>query len=356
MSNMKVVFILPNLGSGGAERVVTILSKALRERDLAVDIVLMMTDLVQYPVPHGVGLVTLNTKGMSQIARLRVMRDYFRKQKKSFRRVVAVPFQDNCLQYTLAAVAGLGISVVACERNDPYQKGTRGLARFKANLPFALAKRCVFQTPDARDYYRMGVEKKSTVIVNPLILRQDIHWQGQESKNIISVGRLDPQKNQKILIDAFARFHEKFPAYTLEIFGEGSLRPQLQAQINGLGLENAVFLRGYADNIHDRLAQAAMFALPSDYEGMSNALIEALAIGVPVVTTDHPIGGARMLVEDGVSGLMTPVGDTDGLYRAMERLAADPELAQMLGKNSVRVREKLAVDAVVRQWLDVING
>lgn len=353
---MKVVFILPNLGSGGAERVVTILSKALRERGLAVDIVLMMNDLVQYSVPEGVELVRMNTKELSKIDRIRVARDYFKNQKKNFRRVVAIPFQDTCLKYTQAAVAGLGIPVVACERNDPYQKGSKGIARIKANLPFALADRCVFQTPDARDYYCTAVRKKSTVIVNPLILRQNIHWQGQESKNMISVGRLDPQKNQKILIDAFARFHGKFPEYTLEIFGEGSLRPQLQAQIDGLGLENTVFLRGHASDIHDRLEQAAMFILPSDYEGMSNALIEALAIGVPVVTTDHPIGGARMLVKDGVSGLLTPVGDSDALYRAMERLTMDPELACTLGRNGIRVREMLAVDAVVRQWMDVING
>lgn len=353
---MKVIFILPNLGSGGAERVVTILSRALRERGFAVDIVMLLTDLVQYRVPDGVELVSLNTLGMSKPNRLRVLRNYLKKQKADHGRVTVVPFQDNCLQYAVVSAMGLGIPVVACERNDPYQKGTRGLARFKANLPYALARQCVFQTPDARAYYRMGVEQKSRVIVNPLILPEDICWQGQESKRILSVGRLEPQKNQKILIDAFARLHREFPDYTLEIYGEGALRQQLQTQINELGLEQAVFLRGYASDIHEKLTQAALFVLSSDYEGMSNALIEALAIGVPVVTTDHPIGGARMLVEDGVSGLMTPVGDTDALYQAMKRLLWDPELAAALSRSGVRVRERLAVDAVVRQWLDVLEG
>lgn len=355
MKAKKVIFMLPNLGAGGAERVVTILSRGLREKGLAVDIVMMLSELVQYPVPDGVGLVSLRTQGMSQLARLRVVRDYFRKQKKEFQNVVAVPFQDNCLNYALAASVGLGIPVVACERNNPYRKGREGLARRKAIAPYALAKRCVFQTPDAQDYYGPAVGRKSTVILNPLTLPDTLRWRGRGSRRILSVGRLDPQKNQKILIEAFAGLHEKFPEYTLEIYGEGALRPQLQAQIDSLGLEKAVFLRGHCPDIPGELVQAAMFVLPSDYEGMSNALMEALAVGMPVVTTDHPIGGARMLVENGVSGLMTPVGDAQALQTAMERLLREPGLARSLGENAVRVREKLAVDTILRQWMDVIN-
>lgn len=351
----KVAFILPNLGAGGAERVVTILSRAMALRGISVDVVLLLTNKVQYQVPEGVRLVKLNTCECSARERIKRVRAYFRQERKRFNKMVAIPFQDNCLKYALVASVGLRIPVIACERNDPYQKGRSGLARFKAIVPYAMARRCVFQTPDAREYYRWIVKKKSRVIVNPLMLPESLTWHGYNSKCIMSVGRLDPQKNQKILIEAFARIHEQYPDYTLEIYGEGALRCQLQEQIDGLGLHDAAILRGFSSDIHDKLTQCAMFVLPSDYEGMSNALMEALAIGVPTVTTDHPIGGAKMLIDNEVSGLLTPVGDAQALYDAMERLLREPSLALTLSENSRCVRQMLQVDAVVQQWLDMIN-
>lgn len=352
---MKVVFILPNLGSGGAERVVTILSEAMVEKKIDVDIVLFLSDTVQYQIPDGVNVVRMNTRELSKAERIKKLRNYFKLQRKMAGRIVVVPFQDNCLKYALAAAAGLGIPVIACERNDPYQKGRSGMAKVKANLPYALARKCVFQTPDARDYYWKCIRKKGTVIVNPLRLSTDFKWKGQQSRKIISVGRLEPQKNQRLLIDAFAQIHKEYSEYTLEIYGEGALRPQLQAQIDNLGLSDAVFLKGYAADIHQKLENAEMFVLPSDYEGMSNALIEALAIGIPVITTDHPIGGARILIENEVNGLMTPVGDADALKKAVQRLIAEPELARKLGAGGIHVREKLAPEKVLKQWLDVLK-
>ncbi len=352
---MKAVFILPNLGAGGAERVTTILSKAFVNRGVAVDIVMLLSDKVSYQVCPQVGLVALNTAKLPTKKRIGALRAYLKEQRKNHSRVVAIPFHDSCLKYALAAAVGLGVRVIACERNDPYQKGSSGIARFRANLPYALADRCVFQTPDARAYYTAVPDRKAAVIYNPLELGDGLQWQGHNSRRILSVGRLEPQKNQKLLIDAFAAVHRQFPDYTLEIYGEGSLREQLQAQIRENGLQEHVLLCGYAPDIHQKLTQTAMFVLSSDYEGMSNALMEALAIGVPVVSTDHPIGGAGMLMENGVSGILTPVGDEAALAAAMVRILGDAEVAHRLSVNGAKVREKLAVDAIAQRWLQWID-
>lgn len=351
----KVAFLLPNLGAGGAERVVTILSQALVKEGIAVDILLLLTGKMQYRVPEGVQTVSLETKNLSKVQRFQKLRAYFKEQKKLHPRFLAIAFQDNCLQYALAAGVGLGISVIACERNDPNQKGTGFPARLRANLPYVLADKCVFQTPDARDYYCGAVRKKASVIANPLNLQEDLRWQGCDSRTILAVGRLEPQKNQKMLIAAFAQLHKRFPDHILEIYGEGSLARELQQQILDLGLQNSVFLRGYAENIPQKMTQAAMFVMPSDYEGMSNALMEALAIGVPVVTTDHPIGSAAMLVENGISGILTPVGDTQAFASAMEQLLSHRDTACRLGHHAMQIRSRLAVGTIVRQWLDIIN-
>lgn len=349
--DMKFIFMLPNMGAGGAERVVSILSRALVENGVTADIVMLLSTDVRYELHEKVGLIPMNTGSLSTMERIKRLRQYFVEQKRQYGQVVAVPFQHNCLKYALMAAVGLGVRVVACERNDPNQKGRSLKARLAANIPYLLADRCVFQTPDARDYYVKAVRKKGKVIENPLVLSDDLKWRGHDSNRIVSVGRLDPQKNQKMLIDAFSAFHQKHPDYVLDIYGEGALKPELQAQIEGLGLQESVFLRGYASDIHERLTDARMFVLSSDYEGMSNALMEALAIGVPVVTTDHPIGGARMLIENGVNGLMTPVGDSAALSHAMDRLISQPEFAEALGSNGVEIRKRLDVNRIMEQWL-----
>lgn len=353
---MKVIFMLPDLGAGGAERVVTILAQGMCRRKIAVDIVLFLSDRIQYDVPDGVRIVKMNASSLSRLQRLSILRSYLKKQLKEDKHIVVIPFQELCLIYALLAAKGWPIGVVACERNDPYQKGRDGWSRLKAMLPFVLADQCVFQTPEAQAYYGKCVKKKSRVIVNPAAMPEALQWHGIGSKTIVSIGRLDPQKNQKMLIDAFALVHTRYPEYSLDIYGEGELREQLQRQIDDLGLRNAVNLRGYTKAIHQRLQNARLFVLSSDYEGMSNALIEALAMGVPTISTDHPIGGARMLIENGVNGILTPTGDHRAFAQAMADLLAHPEYACRLSECSQRIRKQMSPDEIVEQWLRVASS
>lgn len=348
---MKVIFILPNMGAGGAERVVTILAKALTQNGTAVDIVMLFSEKVLCQIPEKVNLISLKTADMSPVSRFNKIREYFVKQKREHKTVVVVPFQHNCLKYSLMAAIGLNIRVVACERNDPYQKGTTFRKRTAANIPYILADKCVFQTPDAMAYYFPSVRRKGKVIENPLILPNELVWCGQESNRIVTVGRLEPQKNQKMLVEAFCAFHKLHPEYILEIYGEGSLREKLQGQIDSCGLSNVIFLRGHSSEVHAKLSQSRLFILPSDYEGMSNALIEAMAIGVPTISTDHPIGGARMLIEDEKNGLLTPVGDSVALCHAMDKLIRFPDYAETLGKNGISIRNRLDAETIASQWM-----
>jgi len=183
------------------------------------------------------------------------------------------------------------------------------------------------------------------------MLPDDILWQGFLSKKIVSVGRLELQKNQKMLIDAFALVHSQLPEYTLDIYGEGSMRTVLQEKIDSYGLHEAITLQGIEKNIYQRLSEAALFVLPSDYEGMSNALMEALAIGLPTVSTDHPAGGARSLIENGKNGLLTPVGNKEAMAEAIVSLLRDPVYAQKMSAQSRKIRQQLASDVIAKQWV-----
>ena len=354
---MKIIFVIPDLSSGGAERVISILSDSFVKRELDVDVLLLQEHRVCYTVSDKVNIVYLgeNLLTCSQKKACQIMRGYFKKQKEQYGKVIAVPFLDVSLKRVLVATFGLKIPIIASERNDPYQKGRGLVNRIKANLPYCLASHCVFQTPGAREYYGKVVQKKGSVIMNPLMMPGYVSWKGQKSKRMVSVGRLEPQKNQMLLINAFAQIHKIYPEYTLDIYGEGSLRKSLQQRIDELGLRDTVFLRGYSADIYAILEESLLFVLSSDYEGLSNALIEAMAVGMPVISTDHPCGGAKVLIQNNENGILVPVNDESAIVLAMKQVIEDADLALALGERARLVRELLSIDRVTTEWKTVFD-
>lgn len=120
------------------------------------------------------------------------------------------------------------------------------------------------------------------------------------------MGRFNPQKNYKLLIDAFAQFSKSYPDYTLEIYGDGALRQTMEKYIAKIGLTEKIILCGFCKNVHERIKDAGMYVMSSDFEGLSNAMLEAMALGLPVISTDHPPGGARAYITSYENGILTP--------------------------------------------------
>jgi glycosyltransferase involved in cell wall biosynthesis len=172
----------------------------------------------------------------------------------------------------------------------------------------------VFQTEDAAKYFEGIIKCDSKIIpnpINPKFIKEP--YKGEREKNIVTVGRLESQKNQKMLIEAFGKIESKYPEYSLLIYGDGSKKEELQDLIKEKGLENKVILKGKIDDVENVIDKAKMFVLSSDYEGMPNALMEAMALGLPCISTDCPCGGPRYLMENGKSGLLVPVGNSDAM-------------------------------------------
>ena len=157
-----------------------------------------------------------------------------------------------------------------------------------------------------------------------------------------------PQKNQKILISAFASVYRVHPEYVLDIYGEGPLREELQQQIDDMKLTEAVTLHGNVLNIHEKMADAEIFVLPSDFEGQSNALLEAMMMGLPCIATDY--AGCAEVIQSGENGIRIPVGDQSALEVAMERLITDPALARKLGTSAKEDSTQYAVATVIEKW------
>ena len=243
--------------------------------------------------------------------------------------------------------------IIVSERNYPenYREKT------KAQL-FELAKLAdgfVFQTEAARRCYGDSV-KNSTIIPNAVNegFINLTPYSGEKRKAIINIGRLEDQKNQKLLIEAFVAADLK--DYTLEIYGDGPLKSDLQNLIDCLGLKNRAFLKGHVPNVKEYIADASIFVLSSDYEGIPNVLLEAMALGLPAITTDFAGGGAHILIEDGENGLIVPKGDVKQLSSAIRTLAGNTALADKFTGNSLKKIRQFYPENIYPKWEEFIKN
>lgn len=228
-------------------------------------------------------------------------------------------------------------------------------------MTYHLSDGFVFQTKEAKMYFSKSIQKRSAVIPNPVFVDEKYIKKNYSGKinYIVSVGRLEKQKNYKMLIDAFAEIVSDIDNCRLTIYGEGSIRGELERYINEKGLIDKVLLPGRINNIHEKLMESDLFVLSSDYEGMSNALMEAMAIGLPCISTDCPIGGSAELIENHKNGLLVPVGDKDKLKEAIRHLVSNNNLASEMGENAKFIRKSNSLQQISDMWegylLDVVE-
>ena len=182
-------------------------------------------------------------------------------------------------------------------------------------------------------WYLENTPVKGTVIFNPIKPDLPAPYKGERKKRVVNFCRISAQKNLNMLVDAFALLRKDFPEYELDIIGdpvgndvEGYI-DSVKERIKQHNCEDCIHILPSRNDIHDYIKDYAMFVSSSDFEGMSNSMLEAMALGLPCVCTDCPAGGARAVIKDGENGLLTPVGDADALYLAMKKLIENPELA-----------------------------
>lgn len=253
----------------------------------------------------------------------------------------------------------LDIPVLISVRNDPTHDHSR-LLHCLMRITYPKAAGWVFQTQMAKDYFEKWVNGESAVIVNPLSkdVLQEIQCgkiTGENNNSIIAVGRLDCQKRHDLLIKAYYNACGTSSDTKLVIYGEGPLRQNLESMIESLGLQDKVFLPGVETNIVEKIRSAKMFVMSSDYEGMPNALLEAMAIGLPVVSTDCPCGGPRELIVNEHSGLLTKVGDEIMLSEKISYLLNNEDISKNLAENATYVRGKCDIQEIGKQWKVIID-
>jgi glycosyltransferase involved in cell wall biosynthesis len=256
--------------------------------------------------------------------------------------------------YTVIASIALKKKIIVSERNDPHIFDNQKIKSFLRNYLYQKADFLVCQTNDAKQYFDQKIKVKTVVIMNPI--KDELpEWKKDNfEKRIITFCRIEKQKNIPMLINAFAEVLEQHPDYKLHIYGMGSLKSEIDRLIKEKHIENSVYIKPFDLNIHKMAAKCNMFVLSSDYEGLSNSMLEAMAMGMPVICTDCPIGGARMVIENEKNGILVPVGDSHKMANAIMKIISEPGLACKLGENAAKIKEILSKEKIIDQWLDII--
>ncbi len=357
----KLAFYIGSLNKGGAERVFVNLAEYFQNKGYQIVMVTQYQKEDEYVLAEGIRRVisdippeeTTGSRAVNFYRRMSRLHRIWKKERPDL--VLSCVGKNNFMAVvtTMFTKTKPVVSVVG-EAKEEYPNR---LMKALANLLFPFASGVILQTERSKSFFSQRVSRTSVILpnsLNPLFIRE--RFRGEREKRIVSVGRLDANKNHEMMIRAFAGLAGRYPEYTLTIYGEGELREHLQKLIASLGLEEKVFLPGVVPDVAERIEKATLFLLVSYSEGVSNALIEALALGLPVIATDVPSGGTQELIRHGENGLIIPPGDEEALKAAMERLLSDGEYAERLGEQAHKIQERLAPERVNRQWQEYFES
>lgn len=398
-SKREITFFIKVMCGGGAERVVSILCRALVKRgfdvtliithqkmdeaylrDIAEEVqVISLEDQIE-GMPsklYGASLRMLYARIFGKIshmvqgkdsdasliqkyyARNYVKVSWLKEYFKQHRTSTVISFLYDSIFLSMLSVSREN-KVIISERGDPEQSLASKTTMAFLHSVFPRADHVVFQSPDVQKWYEINMGVKGQVIFNPVKSDLPERHLGERQKKIVNFCRISPEKNLFLLIEAFEMLQKEYPEYELYIYGNSSKASEgceieIKKKLEQSKIKDKVFLYPARSDIHDKIRDYAMYVSSSDFEGMSNSMLEAMAIGLPVVCTDCPAGGARAVIQDHENGILVPVRDAECMYQAMREVIEHPELADHLSNNAVRIRKEQSLENIIEKWMEIIH-
>ena len=354
------MFYINKIDKGGAERVITNLSNYFCENNHVILVTTNKGD-IKYPIDKQVKFLSLKSnKIIDKISKISIIK-YF-----SLRNIIKKEKPDIVISFLPEAgfrIAALkrfskymrNIPLIISIRNNPYVEYKKTLINKLMCFLYKKIDGLVVQTPDCLEYFKDILSCDMTIIPNPLSTRFLNKKMPRERRNeIVTVNRLTDAKNPFMMVKAFEKFLLNHPKYHLTMYGDGVLKNEIKDYIIEKELQEKITLAGNVDDIENKIVDAKMYVLCSNYEGMPNSLLEALALGIPSIATDSPIGGCRMLIKDGVNGLLIPVGDVDALVNSMDKIANDNKMADKMSMDARKVVIEYSPITINKKWEDYI--
>lgn len=348
---MKFFLVINSLNCGGAERVMTLLANHWAGRGHQVTLQTLSQDAPFFPLDPRVELLSMPAAQgghpLKSLFELLRTGHRLRTALKRLRPDGVISFAPRVNLKTLIAARGLGLQVVVSERNDPSQRPlSRHWSRQRLRW-YPRAQRVVVQTESVRRWFAERGVTNTTVVANP-VEQPTFAWRTPSSNPLIlSVGRLVSQKGHGDLIAAVAALGRS--DVRLRILGEGPERDTLRALGDRLGLGERLEMPGVVVEKEPHYAEASAFVLSSHYEGFPNALVEAMAVGLPCISYDCPSGPSD-LIDHETNGLLVPLKDVEGLGAAVARVLDHPDLARRWADAAPSAVRSLGVEAIAARW------
>jgi glycosyltransferase involved in cell wall biosynthesis len=363
----RLTLVVPSLALGGAERVVARMANHWACRGDAVTVItLSSTATDTYPLDPPVTRIALDVVRESRGPLRALFNNWTRvsrveKAIRQSRPDTVISFTDRMNVVTLLACRSLGVDTVISERVDPSQQqmglSWSGLRR----LVYSWARAMVVQTDAVRRQIEPLMDGRPIYVIPNAVdapardkPAREPRPSTDDSVQIAAMGRLAYQKGFDHLIEAFAQAARDQPRWSLSILGEGPERRHLEELIHSRGLEPRVRLLGWVADPSVVLRNCDAFVLSSRFEGFPNALLEAMALGLPAISFDCPSGPAE-IVRHEVDGLVVPRENVPALATAIRRLLSDEQLRARLGREAARVVDRFSSERYYAQWDAVLD-
>lgn len=331
-------------------KMVNVLTKGLR---VSSSVFCRVFETFKKPVPAYFAYLSFVSQYGTEIKQLRQI-------LKENPNLTVIAFLQPSIPMVVLAARGLPNRIIISERGNPERLMKKRYGKNFIRKYYDRVHTAVFQTEEAMKSYPTSVGKKGVVISNPIKSDLPDPFMGERNKNITTFCRVSLQKNLPMMINAFSMLHKEYPEYKLRIIGDAlneegiKVQESIEKQIKELRLVDSVELLPFSPNVHEEILEDFMYVNSSDYEGISNAMLEAMAIGLPVVCTDCPIGGAHATIQNEENGMLVPVGDSKAMYQAMREIIEDKELAEKLSRNASKLRETLSLENIAKQWMELL--
>jgi glycosyltransferase involved in cell wall biosynthesis len=351
----KILFYINTIGHGGAERVIINLANHFNAKGHEVLLVTSNRLNEEYPYDHSIIRVNLNESNIKK----RITKNIYlilklRKIIKDRNPDIIISFMAEANIRSLISTTWTKTKTIISIRNDPNMEYKNIIIRVFAQILYRKANGIVFQTKDVQEWFSRRLQDKSRIILNPVDTKfLTINYNGGR-KNVITVGRLTDQKNHVLLINAFTAIANCVDDNLL-IYGEGPLRSKLESLIIGNGMTNRIFLMGKTTDVANQIKGAKLFVLSSNYEGLPNALMEAMALGIPCISTNCSGGGPKYLLGSNSNEYLFKTGDSQALQSILiQTLNNSQKLLEM--SNFVKERaQEFEPKLIFEYWTNYVD-
>lgn len=352
-----ILFVVPVLTGGGAERVVAVLASGLAEKGIKTSVLVNKRCEKEYPISSKVNIYSLPEKYSVSGNLIHKIKKTFARYRvlKSINPDMIIAFLHGVLEPTFLCNIFLRKKFISTIRVNPSISENENLKI--RNFIIRCSTACFVQNEEQKRYFSKKIQDKTFIVSNPISDNFFDHNKKyiDTPKLIVNAGRLRKQKNQEILIYAMRLLHPMYPDLLLKIYGEGPEYKKLSKLIYDFNLENVVELAGRTEGMKEIYKNADIFVLSSNFEGMPNALMEAMAMGVPCISTDCSTG-PKDLIRNMENGILVPVGNIEELVSSIKTLYSNRDLRRKIGNNAhIDMEKSYSTDVIISSLCDKLD-